>query len=361
MSMEILGVGTALPKHVVKQTEAEDAARILFERAGVSSDKVTRLFRLAGVTTRNMVFPPRMILDWIDRLGLPEGARIGGGGPGTAFRMQIYGEEALGLALEASRQALERSEMEPRAITHLITVSCTGFNAPGLDVRLLERLGLRPDTERLHVGFMGCHGAVNGLRAARAFAAADPSARVLLSAVEICSIHFACETEREKYMGNALFSDGAAALVGGACPGRGPWRLVATGSCVLPDSSGDMTWSIGDHGFEMRLTKRVPRLIRDHLRPWFEEWLGKSGLGIGDIGSWAIHPGGPRILMAAEDALGLEPGTASVSREVLSEHGNMSSPTILFILDRLAARGAPRPCVALGFGPGLVAEAALLA
>ena len=360
MSMEILGVGTALPEHVVSQDEAEAAARTLFDRAGASSDKVVRLFRLAGVRTRNMVFPPGAILEWMDRFGVAEGARLGGG-PGTAFRMQIYGEAALRLALAASRRALETSEMEPRAITHLVTVSCTGFNAPGLDVRLLEGLGLRPDTERLHVGFMGCHGAVNGLRAARAFTGADPAARVLLAAVEICSIHFTYDTDREKYMGNALFSDGAAALVGGACPGRGPWRLIATGSCLLPDSSDDMTWRIGDHGFEMRLTKRVPRLIRDHLGPWFEEWLGRSGLRIADVGSWAIHPGGPRILTAAEEALGLPHGTASVSREVLSEHGNMSSPTILFILERLAARGAPRPCVALGFGPGLVAEAALLA
>jgi predicted naringenin-chalcone synthase len=274
--------------------------------------------------------------------------------------MEVYAEQALALGARAARTALERSEVDARAITHLVTVSCTGFGAPGLDLRLLEKLGLRRDTERLHVGFMGCHGAVNGLRAARAFASADPAARVLLCAVEVCSIHFTCDTDREKYTGNALFSDGAAALVGGACPGRGPWRLVATGSSVLPGSSEDMTWRIGDRGFEMRLTKRVPRHIREHLRPWFEEWLGRSGLRIGDVGSWAIHPGGPRILSAAEEALGLAPGTAAVSREVLSEHGNMSSPTILFILDRLAARGAPRPCVALGFGPGLVAEAALL-
>ena len=358
--MEILGIGTALPETIVGQDEAERAARTLFERAGASADTVARLFRLAGVRTRRLVFPPAAILEWMDRFGVPEAASIGCG-PGTAFRMQMYGEEALRLALDASRRALGKSEMDPRAITHLVTVSCTGFNAPGLDVRLLEGLGLRPDTERLHVGFMGCHGAVNGMRAARAFTAADPAARVLLCAVEVCSIHFTCDTDRENYMGNALFSDGAAALVGGACPGRGPWRLVATGSCLLPDSSGDMTWRIGDHGFEMRLTKRVPRLIRDHLRPWFEQWLGKSGLRIGDVGSWAIHPGGPRIITAAEEALGLAPGTASVSRDVLSELGNMSSPTILFILDRLAASGAPKPCVALGFGPGLVAEAALLA
>jgi predicted naringenin-chalcone synthase len=120
-----------------------------------------------------------------------------------------------------------------------------------------------------------------------------------------------------------------------------------------------MTWGIGDHGFEMTLATRVPGLIARHLRPWLESWLRDQGLELGRVASWAIHPGGPRILSAAVAALGLAPDVTAVSREVLSECGNMSSPTVLFILERLRIRQAPRPCVALGFGPGLVAEAAL--
>jgi predicted naringenin-chalcone synthase len=120
-----------------------------------------------------------------------------------------------------------------------------------------------------------------------------------------------------------------------------------------------MRWTIGDHGFEMELSPRVPDLIKQHLRPWFESWLGRQGLVLADVGSWAVHPGGPRILTAVEESLGLDREALGVSREVLAEYGNMSSPTVLFILDRLRERQAPRPCVMLGFGPGLMAETAL--
>lgn len=122
-----------------------------------------------------------------------------------------------------------------------------------------------------------------------------------------------------------------------------------------------MTWVIGDHGFEMTLSRRVPELIQKCLRPWLTHWLEEEGIRLEEVGSWAIHPGGPRILSAVEESLGLSPEATRVSRGVLSSCGNMSSPTVLFILDRLRSRNAPRPCVLLGFGPGLVAEAALVA
>jgi predicted naringenin-chalcone synthase len=130
---------------------------------------------------------------------------------------------------------------------------------------------------------------------------------------------------------------------------------------LLPDSEDAMTWTIGDEGFGMTLSARVPALIGEHLGPWLTRWLAGRGLTLADIRSWAVHPGGPRVLDAVEEALALPAGATDVSRQVLAEHGNMSSPTVLFILERLARQGAPRPCVSLAFGPGLVAEAALLA
>src|SRR5262249_5687505 len=136
--------------------------------------------------------------------------------------------------------------------------------------------------------------------------------------------------------------------------------VAATGSCLFPDSETAMTWSIGDHGFEMTLSPRVPDLLGTHLRPWLEAWLAQHDLGLHGVGSWAIHPGGPRILLAIGQALGLPRSATLVSRQVLAECGNMSSATLLFILDSLQRAGAPRPCVALGFGPGLVVEALLL-
>jgi predicted naringenin-chalcone synthase len=141
--------------------------------------------------------------------------------------------------------------------------------------------------------------------------------------------------------------------------GEGPWQVAATGSCLIPDSEDTMTWRIGNNGFVMSLSSRVPELIGTHLRPWMEAWLKESGFTIPDIQSWAVHPGGPRILSSTCKALDLDKDAVAVSREVLKEHGNMSSPTILFILKRLRDRNAPRPCVALGFGPGLMAEATL--
>ena len=300
-----------------------------------------------GTTTSRSVFLPTGAAD--DR------------GPTTGQRMRYYAEQAVPLTLRAARQALDRSGLAPRAVTHLVTVSCTGFGAPGVDVRLIKSLELPATVERTHVGFMGCHGALNGLRVARAFTGAEPGARVLLCATELCVVHYHYGWDPQKMIANALFADGAAALVGVPCTSApaDAWTAAASGSCLIPDSEEAMTWTIGDHGFEMTLSKQIPRLIAAHLRPWLENWLGGQGLSLGAVASWAVHPGGPAILDAVEQALGLDREATGVSREVLARCGNMSSPTILFILDRLRSKQAPRPCVALGFGPGLNAEAAL--
>ncbi len=209
---------------------------------------------------------------------------------------------------------------------------------------------------------MGCHGALNGLRVANAFVDADPAARVLLCAVELCSLHYYYQWDPQRIIANALFADGAAAVVGipSSIAPNDAWTIRASGSRVFPDSADAMTWTVGDHGFAMTLSRRVPGLIGEHLRPWLTTWLARSKLTIEDIGSWAIHPGGPKILDAVEEALALPRASGIASREVFAEYGNMSSPTVLFILERLRSGGAGRPCVALGFGPGLTVEAMLV-
>jgi predicted naringenin-chalcone synthase len=271
--------------------------------------------------------------------------------------MARYAAEAGPLALRASRGALEEAGWAPGSVSHLVTVSCTGFMAPGVDVALIEELCLRPTVERTHVGFMGCHGALNGLRVASAFATADSTARVLLCAVELCSLHYYYGIAADKLLANAIFADGAAAVAGSAQ--LSDWTLRASGSCLIPNSASDMSWRVGDHGFEMTLSRRVPGLIARHLKPWLELWLGDKNLSLTDVKTWAVHPGGPKIISAVEESLDLAHEVLAVSRGVLAEYGNMSSPTILFVLDRLRKQNAPRPCVALGFGPGLVAEAGL--
>lgn len=367
MSLTILGIGTAVPATRMEQHESVQLARVLSSCDDEQGAVLTALYRQTGIASRHIILGPQMVSGFLagaDTCGtgyLPSGPDDLG--PDTAERMRLYCEAAAPLALEATRGALVDADVDPATLTHLVTVSCTGFQAPGFDIALIKELELPPTIRRTHVGFMGCHGAFNGLAVARAFATAEPGARVLLCATEICSVHYHYAWNPKRMVGNALFADGAAALVGVSQRDAlaGGWTCVANGSRLFPDSEYAMTWSVGNHGFDMGLSARVPGLIAAHLRPWLDEWLAGHGLTVETVGSWAIHPGGPRVLTAIEDTLGLPRGSADVPREVLGAYGNMSSATVLFILDRLRRRGAARPCVALGFGPGLVAEAALFA
>jgi len=319
------------------------------------------LYRHTEIEARYVVFQAEKVRSVtkggsVDSVFVPNGDDRG---PTTAQRMARYHKEALPLATAACHTALAESGIAPAAVTHLVTVSCTGFAAPGVDVGLIKGLGLRPTTVRTNVGFMGCHGAINGLRVASGYAGSDPKARVLMCCVELSSVHFYYGWNPKRMVGNALFADGSAAIVGTAPDGKNDWTVTATGSCLFPDSEHAMSWHVGDHGFDMTLSAKVPQMIQDNLGPWLQEWLSANGLTIPTVGSWAVHPGGPKILSSVADALGLPTGVTDVSRRVLAGHGNMSSPTVLFILNELRKAGAPRPCVALGFGPGLVAEGAL--
>lgn len=364
MPLAIRKIGTCVPQTVVNQEEALIVARALACPTQEQDTWLPGMYAGTLIEKRHLVFSPQLVRDVL------EGTRHSGSvflpkyepsdrGPTTAQRMQHYAELAPPLAVGACREALQGSSVAAEEITHLITVSCTGFFAPGIDRILVERLGLRPTVERTHVGYMGCHGALNGLRVANAFAA-DPRARILLCAVETCSLHYHYSYNPSKMVANAIFADGAAAVVGTGEPSSDAWRILATGSCYLPDSRRAMTWTIGDHGFEMTLSKQVPELIQAHLRPWLEQWLDTVGVGFEGIRSWGIHPGGPKILTAVEAALGLSERDTACSRKVFAAHGNMSSPTILFILKEILAANLPRPCLLLGFGPGLVAEATLV-
>ena len=173
--------------------------------------------------------------------------------------MDRYHREALPLATEACRKALAESGLAPAEITHLVTVSCTGFAAPGVDVGLIKGLGLRPTTVRTNVGFMGCHGAINGLRAAAGYTGSDPKARVLLCCVELSSLHYYYGWNPKRMVGNALFADGAAAVVGTPADGGGRLDGGGHGSCLFPDSEHAMSWHVGDHGFDMTLSAKVPQ------------------------------------------------------------------------------------------------------
>ncbi|QPN60493.1 type III polyketide synthase [Synechococcus sp. CBW1002] len=367
MSLTIHGLGTALPPHRIAQGDAAAiAAEVALPNQVPSASQrrlLATLHRRSGVATRHSV-----LLEPTGTESCHQQSFFGATSPGTAERMRRYAQEAPTLALRAVLAALDQAQLPPERITHLITVSCTGFQAPGVDLSLMTALKLPADVARTHVGFMGCHGALNGLRVAAGFTGADPEACVLLCAVELCSLHLQYGWEAERIVANSLFADGAAALV--AC-GKEPEaespsaprlrRLIASGSLLVPDSTEAMSWAIEDHGFAMGLSPRVPDLIAEHLRPWLTGWLAVHQLTLAAIGSWAVHPGGPRILSAVTEALGLDPLLIEPSRSVLRDCGNMSSPTLLFILERLRRSGARGPCLAMAFGPGLCVEVALLA
>lgn len=358
MSLSILGLGTAVPLDCVNQDDALAMSTELICQDPRQQRIMRIMFRKSGVTNRHTVIPWQTGYTWKQDRDASQSGR----GPSTGQRMQIYRDQASPLARRATRCALDDAGVAPRDITHLITVSCTGFDAPGVDVDLIRSLGMRPTTQRIHVGYMGCHGAINGLRAARGLAASEPNARILLCAVELCSLHYRLTWDDEGMVGNALFADGAAALVCAASGSERPdlWKVRSTGSCLIPETDSEMSWRIGDHGFEMRLTGKVPVLIEEHLQPWLSAWLNGLGQSIDSIGAWAVHPGGPRILDAVENAIQLPADACATSREVLDQYGNMSSPTVLFILDRMRRNNPALPIVMLGFGPGLMAEAALL-
>jgi predicted naringenin-chalcone synthase len=381
MSLAILGLGTALPRYPFAQKDAAEVIQSFFCETDEQRRLLPILFRRAGVRQRHSVLVERPAGNGPIQSFYPPASCPEDRGPTTAQRMEIYRKESAPLALPAARQALDQAGILPRDLTHVITVSCTGFTAPGLDIGLIKGLGLKPTISRLHVGFMGCHGVFNALQAASSIVSAEPHARILICAVELSSLHLHYGWDPDSIVPHALFADGAAALV--AADHRmerlGPevngnmkttpfeesgratqlWQATALGSCLFSDSEHAMTWNIGDHGFVMTLSADVPDLIQRNLRSWLEGWLRRNDLQIKDVPSWAIHPGGPRILSAVAESLDLPQEVLEDSQAVLADCGNMSSPTILFILERLRRRNAPCPCVALSFGPGLIAEAAV--
>ena len=360
MIAKLLGIGTALPKHAISQLEAAELAKsLLADENSRLASLLPKLYSKSGVQQRYCT----LLQENNGQIGQSfyrKSEALDAQGPGLSSRMQLYEEQAPRLAQEACKQAFDASNINPQQITHLVTVSCTGFSAPGIDVALIRSLGLPATVERTHIGFMGCHGSINGLRCATALAQSNPRAVVLVCAVELCSLHYHYGEDPEQIVANALFADGAAAALVSANAGEGIAKFSGFGSYLFPDSEEAMSWRIGDNSFAMTLSAAVPIMIQNKLAPWLDQWLSRYDLQRKNIQNWAVHPGGPRILTAVEQALDLNSDDLVVSRKILAEVGNMSSPTLLFIAKQLLSTKLSRPLVFVGFGPGLVAETALL-
>ncbi len=364
--MIIESLGTAIPPHTLNLEDRFKVAELYVN--GDDRDRwfVPMIFEKSTVRKRHCVFIHSEDGDIDQRQDFfqPTEPESNPEGPTTGERMIAYEEHAPQLALSACQDAFQRSRFDPSSITHLVTASCTGFTAPGMDVKLIEKLGMPASVERTHLGFMGCHAGQNCLRVAAAFARADPQAKVLVCATELCGLHYQYVAKNDQKVANALFGDGsgAALLVGNEQdrkPNPAAWKVAGTGSFLIPETQQMMSWKIRDHGFTMGLSDRIPETIKNHVPPWFDGWLRGYGLTRSEIRSWAVHPGGPQILNAFEQAMNLSSTSLQIPREVLQTHGNMSSATIFFVLKKLNQIPDQLPCVAVGFGPGLTLEATL--
>jgi predicted naringenin-chalcone synthase len=340
-----MGLATATPP--LRLTQAETAERLgdLWRLRGDELHRWRRIVAGSGIDTRHGVMP----LEQVPALS-------------TKARMEAYEQNAPALARAAASRVLSRAAIEPAEVTDLVVVSCTGFSAPGLDVALVEDLGLRPTVRRLVVGFMGCFGAIIGLRTAAAMCRSDPRGVALVLCLELCSLHLRTDRSPQNLVASALFADGAAAavllapgLAGSQSRGQALGQVTLGRGRLLAQGRDWMTWRITDAGFAMTLSRDVPAALRRSVGAIVDEVCPSRP------GCFIVHPGGAGILDAVDEGLGLGGRSGvEVSREVLRRYGNMSSATLLFVLEEAFRRGYRPPALLLAFGPGLSVESLLV-
>lgn len=348
----LLGLGTAVPTLCRRQADVAAEMAEAWELAGAERRRFERIVAGTRIDERYAVAP-------IDEVFHAT----------THQRMLLYEQHAPALALAASRRALGACDLDPQRVTDVVVVTCTGFSAPGVDVALVRQLGLQPTTRRTVVGFMGCFGAIIGLRTAAQMAAMNPQAVVLVVCVELCSLHWRSERSVENQVASVLFGDGAAAAIvaGEAHAASGAASAIGhvlPGRSLLVHGDADdeelMSWRVTDAGFAMTLRPKVPEVLGTVISGYLRAARGAGELPRG--GFLAVHPGGPNILDAVDAALNLRGGGGlDAAWAVLRRYGNMSSATVLFVLAEALQRGWTRPATLIAFGPGLSVESVGLA
>lgn len=338
-------IGTAVPDLDVHQDFIAWATTRLADRHAQAL--FLRMAARSGISHRWSVLPHNPGGSPITPGGFYSGNRL----PPTSTRMKVYGEKAPELALSAIEALSQKVPLGQ--ITHLVVASCSGFIAPGVDQLIAQRLGLAPSVERTLVGFMGCYAAVAALRVAYHIARSEPTARILVVTVELSTLHLVETEEIETMLAMLQFADGAAAAIVSA--DQGPVAIDRFFAATLPDSSELITWNIGDAGFEMHLSGKVPGRIAQALQnPGLRQEILQHCTV--DQVAWAVHAGGRSILDAVENGLELPVDALTPSRGVLKDHGNMSSATLMFVMERILDSEDQRDGIALAFGPGLAAE-----
>ena len=343
-SVGLLSLATALPPHIVGQGEAKATARDLFRGRKALFDRLAGVFDNAGIDRRHTVAP----LDWY------------AGDHGWKERNRVYLDAADALFLEAASKAIDRAGLVPGDIDGVVTVSTTGIATPSLDARNGPSLGLRGDVRRVPVFGLGCAGGVTGLAAAARFASAEPGSRWLFVTIETCSISIRLDSDDPAaIVATAIFGDGAAAAVVEAGK-AGIATLTASGERMWPDTLGIMGWRIEDPGFAVVFDRAIPPFIEAELASALDGMLADMGSDRRAIDRFCCHPGGVKVIDAIEAALELPVGTLDIERDVLRDCGNMSAPTVLFVLERMIARGLPETVLMAAFGPGFTCAGILL-
>ena len=361
---------TAVPETVMVQSDVRDvfAAQPGLSRLGTRL--VGAAFDSSGIETRYTAVKEMTLDASSENPVFFDSAERRILSPSTKVRNEVYAEEGTKLFVAAAGKALAAAEgIEPSDITHVITVSCTGFFNPGPDYKVVRALGLSPAVQRYHLGFMGCYAAFPALRAAKSFCEAEPDAVVLVVAAELCSLHVRSSNNPDTIVGSSLFADGAAAAVISAreYTATAPALSLDFFETVLtPVGEESMAWNIGDEGFEMVLGTYVPHIIDEHIVGALEPLLARDETlaekQYKDIEHWAIHPGGRSILDKVEAKLDLKEDQLVPARETLRDYGNMSSATVMFVLKHILDQpfaGQDERICSMAFGPGLTVETAL--
>ena len=357
----ISSIGTANPENRIDQKTISEFMLRHLPLTDASRKLVRVLYRASGIQYRHTV--------------IPDFAEPGNGYaffpandalepfPSVSKRMQLYQKEAIKLSEKAALDCL--TGFDPHRLTHLITVSCTGMYAPGIDIELIERLGLATDIQRTSINFMGCYASFNALKVAREISKNDPQANILVVAVELCSIHLLKKTDEDSLLSNALFGDGAAAvLIQGERNGGTQLEFEGFYSDLSLDGKDEMSWHISDFGFQMKLSAEVPKVIQKGIGKLTRKLLERYATTISEVDHFAIHPGGKRILEVIEQELGIKKEQNQAAYHVLKNYGNMSSPTVLFVLKEvlstLESKNNDESLLSFAFGPGLTLESMLL-
>jgi alkylresorcinol/alkylpyrone synthase len=340
----LVSLAIAAPPNILRQSDVAAAARQGFAGRYDDFERMARVFKSSGIRQRHAVRP----IDWyLKPLGWPE-------------RTSAYLEGASELFVDAATQALEAAELTASDVDTIVTISSTGIATPSLEARVVARMGFRADVERVPVFGLGCAGGVSGFAIASRLACSRPGSVVLLVAVEVCTLAFRLdELTKANIVATALFGDGAAACILRAYEGDGP-AVELSGQHTWPDTLDIMGWRIDPQGFGVIFDRAIPPFAQAHIAPAISGILARGGLAVEDIDRFACHPGGAKVIAALEHALSLEQGSLDHERAVLADYGNMSSPTVLFVLDRILRAGLPRRTLMTAMGPGFTASCVAL-